>query len=323
MYLSAMKRVLLTLSYVFIASLSMLAQTMELRPTIPMGEMSYQRITWSEELQKEGFVKEEPVIDTLSWTVTALTSDYMDLLYRTPNPVYPKINALLEKPYQNDSLAYIDAQCRLTFTDGILSLENWQEIQRIHIPDFGQAKEAIKSSDNTMGQHIPFIIDPYIEMLQTKEGIESLLLADIQILLKPYGKTYTQGDTLRYTDTHENPLKPGNNLSTTESFTWIKDSTHPIIEYRIDFDVSALKQMMIDMVIKMSEAFNSTDEKMKEKIKEAESIEMNLNNLFRFEYNPVTLNLQSLQQVMTFDGHDGRKKRASRKYQTYTQIVNP
>ena len=320
-YLSAMKMSLfIAVCGLFLVSNS-LAQKLELIPYWTKGSVHQCELaSWEEELRSGQYEVTDTTHEELEWTVTSVHNDHIELLYTIQNPFYTAINSLMDNPYTNDTLKQLKIPCRMSLDSGYINLLNWQELSRIYTRDLLFMKDYLKAHDNEMSNVMSLIIDPYYTLLGTQEGIESVVLKELQFILKAYCKTYTVGDTLEYHTEAPNPLKSGEFMQTDEYLCWspASNSTTHVIDYHIDFDVSKLKQLMLDMVIKMNEAMGGDPAKNEKKIKEVESYEMYMTNAVRYEIDVQKNELKSCNVVLEFSGHDGRKPRSTRSYRTYS-----
>ena len=298
-----------------------LAQKLELTPLWTKGSVhDCQLITREEEFRSGQFEVTDSKEEHLEWTVTDVQQDHIDLLYTIQNPFYASINSLMENPYSNDTLKELKIPCRMSLESGQISLINWQELSRIYTRDLLFMKDYLKANDNEMSNMMSLIIDPFYKLVGSQEGMESIVLKDLQGILKPYCKTYIAGDTLQFHTEVTSPLKEGESMEADEYLIWspASSSTNHVIDYQIDFDVSKLKQLMLDMVITMNEAMGGDPAKNQKKIQEIESYDMQMTNSVRYEIDATRSELKFCNVVLEFAGHDGRKPRSTRSYRTYT-----
>jgi hypothetical protein len=171
-----------------------------------------------------------------------------------------------------------------------------------------------------MASLLHLIIDPYYKMLGTQEGVESLVIKPIQFLYKPYYKKFAANDTIAESTSHENPFQPDQMLSTTEYMHWlqVQNAADHTIEYVIDFDMTEVKKMMIQMVEQMNAAFGGDTPKNEKKLKEISSLDMTMTNHSLFHFDLVSHAITTCDVFMQLDGHDGRKPRKSIKHLKYT-----
>lgn len=154
---------------------------------------------------------------------------------------------------------------------GQTELENWQEAQRFVQGEFELISKAVGEEDAEAGAVVEAIFSPLTSLLDDEASVKSYFNDELGFLTSVYGHDLMQRDTLRIVEKGENPLQPGDTLTTT---TLMTISSHDLAKQRmvvrteVLFDMSKFVDMMKGMMVKMIEAFAQADAKSKGKEKE-------------------------------------------------------
>lgn len=154
---------------------------------------------------------------------------------------------------------------------GETELENWQEAQQFVQGEFELISKAVGEEDTEAGAAVEAIFSPLTSLLDDEASVKSYFNDELGFLTSVYGHDLMQRDTLRIVEKGENPLQPGDSLTTT---TLMTISSHDLAKQRmvvrteVLFDMSKFVDMMKGMMVKMIEAFAQADAKSKGKEKE-------------------------------------------------------
>lgn len=154
---------------------------------------------------------------------------------------------------------------------GETELENWQEAQQFVQGEFDLISKSVGEEDTEAGAAVEAIFSPLTSLLDDEASVKSYFNDELGFLTSVYGHDLMQRDTLRIVEKGENPLQPGDSLTTT---TLMTISSHDLAKQRmvvrteVLFDMSKFVDMMKGMMVKMIEAFAQADAKSKGKEKE-------------------------------------------------------
>ncbi|QQR86986.1 MAG: hypothetical protein IPJ76_01795 [Flavobacteriales bacterium] len=154
---------------------------------------------------------------------------------------------------------------------GKTELENWKEAQQFVQGEFELIAKAVGEEDAEAGAAMEAILSPLTSLLDDEAKVKSYFNDELGFLTSAYGHDLMQRDTLRIVEKGENPLQPGDSLSTT---TLMTISSHDLAKQRmvvrteVIFDMSKFVEMMKSMMVQMIEAFAKADANSKGKEKE-------------------------------------------------------
>lgn len=141
---------------------------------------------------------------------------------------------------------------------GETELENWQEAQKFVQGEFDVISESVGEEDAEAGSVLEDLFTPIMGLLDDEAKVKSYFQDELGFLTSVYGHDLMQRDTLRIVEKDENPLQPGDTLTTT---TLMTISSHDLAKQRmvvrteVIFDMSQFMEMMKGMMAMMIDAF--------------------------------------------------------------------
>lgn len=102
---------------------------------------------------------------------------------------------------------------------GKTELENWKEAQQFVQGEFELIAKAVGEEDAEAGAAMEAILSPLTSLLDDEAKVKSYFNDELGFLTSAYGHDLMQRDTLRIVEKGENPLQPGDSLSTTTLMT--------------------------------------------------------------------------------------------------------
>lgn len=79
-----------------------------------------------------------------------------------------------------------------------LEIENWKEISDLIIDLFHEIEQGLGSQNPESTEEIKNVMTSLLEIYSSKEGIEQLVLKDLQYFHSPFGYEYDTADTIKY-----------------------------------------------------------------------------------------------------------------------------
>lgn len=140
---------------------------------------------------------------------------------------------------------------------GLTELENWKEAQQFVQNQFELVSSAVGEEDAEGGALLATLFGPFTSMLEDEATAKAYFKDELGFLTSVYGKDLMQRDTLRTVEKAENPLQPGDTLTST---TLMTISSHDLAKQRmvirteVIYDMSQFIAMMKTMMAKLIDA---------------------------------------------------------------------
>ena len=236
-----------------------------------------------DELEEQSYIARLSVIDATDTTYT--------LTYKFENPLIKAVPILKEAAdfftdYEEFSIVYQTDE----YGD-FMGIVNWQEISDM-IKEFME-DAVIKLDDGETD--VKAIMSPILEVFTSKDGIESLVAKELNLIHTPFGAEYNEADTLEYEDLLPN-LFGGDPIPTMGIMYF--DSVNYQTNYASfvnssEINSSAAKKMVTDMMEAMVEKAGSISEEERiDRMREIEKVysdmvmEIRDYNVFEYWYYP-------------------------------------
>lgn len=196
---------------------------------------------------------------------------------------YEKMGEELSK-YKNLELKY-----KINKKTGKAELINWKESQKFMDESFAQITKLIEKKVPEMASFAKLAFVPIEGIFKSKKNIESYMNGEIGYLLFPYDKKFVIGDTLKISESTQNPFNPKDSISqTTLAYLNNINDAKKVCDINTTdiLDLAEFKKMMKTMIEKMAKSFGA-EESSQAKTKEIDDIDFNITNLsvITFDYN--------------------------------------
>ena len=216
------------------------------------------------------------------------------------------------KDYKNLNLEY-----KVSKTTGKMELQNWEDARDFMNKSFDLITELMEEKSPEMSEAFKMSITPLKNMFSSKETTEEYVKEWISFIEIPYNKNFVLGDTLITYDSAENPMNPGQIITTQTNLMLSKvnlPNNSVKIEHSIVFDMTEFMEMMKEMMRGMAEAFAAaavdtedvSEEEMeakenarKDKMKELDDMVMEMDNEQYITYNTSTTWVTSIVSLNT------------------------
>lgn len=274
------------------------------------GDVRKYKITKSKtELRDGKSHKSETNSYIASFTVLATNKNSSTIEYQYENQLFSNTTEL---PAEVKQVATRHKLQRVKYTTdeygAFKGVENWREISNLTKDIFEQV---IRSTPNQNKENLQKAMKPLIEAYSSKEGIEGLILKELQYFHSPYGGVFSIHDTITYKETLPN-LFGGAPISGNGKVYFInqekQDNTCKMINELALNEKDALKmveELFTKMMVKLD--YKTEEEKNQKKVemqKAMQAMKMDIKDYNVYIYDkqenwPVSLNYKRTSIVNT------------------------
>jgi hypothetical protein len=235
------------------------------------------------------------VIDSTETSYTIKWSYKNDIAnsYKIPKELTAKF-----AKYENIDIIYTTSEVG-AFTEVV----NWQEISKTMTAMFDDIITTLGGKDKKTQDLLATSMQPYKQAYASKEGIEQLLLKEIQLFHYPFGVAFSVKEPLTYDELLPN-MFGGSPIKAISKVTVEKvdfENSFCVLKKTMDLNPEDTKRMLVLVFKKM----NLDDKKMKEALKTA-VFEIKDRNTFAYYFNPgIPQKIETVREtVMQFEGQD-------------------
>lgn len=213
--------------------------------------------------------------------------------------------------YQNMKLVY-----SINRKTGDYKLLNWKEAKEFLFTSFAQMDSALARKAPEAEGMGSLMLAPILALLNTEENVSAYFAKNIDYLLVPFWKEFELGQTITEIDSADNPFSKGEKLSQTNYTTM--DSLYnrkksAIISHVVDVDFSSVISMLKKMTKEMMSGFGLAEEKIDEKLKEFDNMQMDQVNKTIYYYDVKTTWINKCVAEATVIATDPRNKAVTKK----------
>ncbi len=186
-----------------------------------------------------------------------------------------------------------------------VSIENWEEIAAEMKSTFDALLEGLTEEGDVPRKELEKSLKPFMEIYQTKQGIESMVLKELQQFHFPFGVEFSPVDTIYYED--ELPNMMGGDPIRSDVALYIDavdyDNGFCILEERRSLNKEDTRKFLTDVFRKMG---FGEDEEMAE-ILDAAKFDVNDTNTYEYYYYPgVPLKITCKRETNMKTGTEGQ-----------------
>jgi hypothetical protein len=256
------------------------------------GDTKNYRITKKQILtQNNEEIKNQNTIYNIKCTVTDSTSDSYTIEWQYENTILSNIeiseefNSVIEK-YKIIKIIYTTDE-----SGSFKEIVNWKEIRDLMIALFDKLPEMASDKSKDFSK----VLKRFKEIYSSKEGISSLILAEVQVFHYPMGLEFNIKDTLSYEELLPNILGGDQIKGNGKLYFQTIDRENNLCTFlnKLELDTTDSKKVVVDFMnsILANKKYNSKAEKEKE-IQELNaefskmSIDVTDNYTFTYRYYP-------------------------------------
>jgi len=211
---------------------------------------------------KKNWTADSVSVDSITYKATLAVRDtfagYYDLVWSSDHLCFNQYGippGLFNK--LNKSTAF-DVHYTTDYSGAFVGVQNWEAIgTKLH--DEFEATIAAVTRDSTEARlEVNRLMAPFLEVINTKHGIEEMYLGELQYFHFPYGAKFQLGDSLKYDQDIPNFL----------GGTPIKGKTRVYLDKIDESNCTIISEMTLDpvqvkgMVINLLRSLNYNEEKM-------------------------------------------------------------
>ncbi len=248
-----------------------------------------------------------------------ITLNYQNVFLKAFKKAFETLNDDLPPAYQ-----YINLKYKVSKADGKSELLNSKEARDFIYDNYEKLKQLAEVKNPGSKDIVDLLFSPFKEIFKDKKSTEAYFGKEIGYILFPFGKNYSIGDTLHWTESAKNPFgKNDNDSISSTTYSYISDvnkttSTCTINSILI-LDLSEFTKMMKQIIQKMTKKTKAKDAG-EEKSKELDDIiiDMEFKETLTFNYS-TTWTSKVTQNIVTIMKSPTKN---SKSYSNKTVLIN-
>ncbi len=192
-----------------------------------------------------------------------------------------------------------------------VGIENWEEIRDITKGVFVDVIETFKKEDPDKYNKMVEFMKPFVDIYSSKEGIEGVVLKELQYIHFPFGLEYDIREVLEYEDEFPNMLGGDPIKANAKLFFEDVDFENEYCTIRQESKINA--DDMKSVVLGLFKRMGLKGEKMREAMSKAK-FDINDTNMYQYFYFPgVATNINTQREVIiNIEGKDARRLEKTR-----------
>jgi len=318
-------RRLITLTLLCLSTLSF-GQDYNFKPKWNKGDTKLIAITQVEkEYEDDKLISDTTIYNEASLKVINDNKDNYTLeihfenqALRAAKELYDKLGEEL-KDYQDLKLIY-SVNKETTKSE----LLNWKESQKFMYESFEQITKVLEEKSPDVAPFVDMLFMPLKEIFKSKENVEEYMEINIGYILTPFNKNFKIRETIKETETQENPFNPMQEISaitllTLESVN--EKSKTCTINKEVELDLSEFIEMMKGMMQNMAKSFGANDSIATAKSKEMDEFEIDITNLQIITFDYESTWVTKVVGTGTVTGTDPKKGIKTKKEVITTSIL--
>lgn len=263
---------------------------------------------------------EEVEVDTLRLKIITETKLYYEVEYDFGADI---LSLLMESLPEADAEIKEQAILKMRFgiskDSGSAIMLNWPEVEDYTGSKIDSIKALIAKADTGFsGFFLNLVLDPILKPLSSKIRAEEYFESEMGMILLPYQRQYTAGDTILIESKEKNPFNPNSELNALTRLVlqdYEKGEIPIVFHQEVDIDMEPFLEMMKEMMRKMATSFasdSSDTQSMDRKIAEIDAMEMDMINSQKIFYNPQTTWVERIETAGLITGFDPKRKQPMR-----------
>lgn len=279
-------RFVLPLFLLFFISCNLIAQDFNFKPNWKVGtEKKIIRTSTEKKYEADSLVESFEMTDVTFVKVVSETKDTYQLEILKENLAILSVKEFYDEIEEKlPKYKYIKLLYELNKSTGEYKLLNWQEAKDFVDETLNEIEKVLEGTDyEGMGGLVSLVVSPnYSSEELTIEHIKN----ELGYIFIPFAQKYTLGDTVSTTSSGANPFNPMQEMSISiHTLLQEVENDTAIFNRSIEMDMSEVIEMIKSMMLGMANSLDISEEKKQEKLKEIESIkmEMNSNQIIHFD----------------------------------------